>query len=162
VPKTYSNLADIGPASARWVIRGCQAAWVLAVVLLCRAAFADPAQRRGVRAAAEFLARRARDAPVQRADVEAPRGDADAAVRGAAGVPGGPPGRARAKGFVAVALAAAGALILVTSALPRDEQNVALTYGTHTAAFLLLTAAVCTVMWQERASRGPAGVPSGE
>jgi alpha-1,2-mannosyltransferase len=162
VPKAYRNLADIGPANAKWVIRGCQAAWVLAVVLLCRAAVTDPARRRGVWLAAEFalvvlgmLLFSERTWKHHGVTLMVPFATLLAFLTAR-------PAGAGVRGFVAAAVVAAGALILVTSALPRDEQNTALTYGTHTAAFLVLTAASCAVMWSERARAAPAGVPSGE
>ena len=162
MPKTYHNLTDIGQTNARWVIRGCQAAWVLAVVLLCRAAVTDPAHRRGVRVAAEFslvvlgmLLFSERTWKHHGVTLMLPFAVLAAVAAARSAAPG-------LRWFVGGVLAASAALIFVTSALGRDEQDLALTYGTHTAAFLLLTAAVCAVMWHERASRGPAGVPSGE
>lgn len=162
VPKAYRNLTDIGQPNARWVIRGCQAAWVLAVVLLCHAAVTDPAHRRGVRVAAEFslvvlgmLLFSERTWKHHGVTLMVPFAALLAFLTAR-------PSGAGVRGFVAAAVVGSGALILVTSALPRDEQNTALTYGTHTAAFLLLTAASCVVMWSERAREAPAGVPSEE
>lgn len=147
VPTTYHNLTDIGTANAQWVIRGCQAAWVLAVVLLCHAAVTDPARRRGLWVAAEYslvvlgmLLFSERTWKHHGVTLMLPFAvlAAVAAMR---------PGLRR---FGVAVLAASAALILVTSALGREEQNLALTYGSHTAAFLLLTAAVCAVMRTEQ------------
>ncbi len=53
-------------------------------------------------------------------------------------------------------LVAAGLLTVVPSLLPEAPQDLALTYGTHTAAFLLLTVGMCLVMWVERSREPPA------
>lgn len=47
-------------------------------------------------------------------------------------------------------LGVVGLLTIVPSLLPEEAQDLALTYGTHTAAFLLLTVGMCLVMRNER------------
>jgi hypothetical protein len=151
VPKTYHNLTDVGPNAAQWVTRGCQAAWVLAVVLLCRAAVTSPASRRGMWVAAEYslvvlgmLLFSERTWKHHGVTLMLPFAVLLAVTATRSAAPG-------LRWFVGSVLVASGALILIPSALGRDGQDLALTYGTHTAAFLLLTAAVCAVMGSERA-----------
>jgi alpha-1,2-mannosyltransferase len=50
-PTEYHNLADIGRDGARWMLRGAQAAFMLTMILLCRA---PRVERGGWRLAAEF------------------------------------------------------------------------------------------------------------
>jgi alpha-1,2-mannosyltransferase len=50
-PSEYHNVADIGRNGARWLLRGAQGAFMLAMVLLCRT---PRSERGGWRLAAEF------------------------------------------------------------------------------------------------------------
>ncbi len=151
VPAGYSNVTDIGPAAARWVVRVFQAGFVLAVVLLCRAPVVGPgATRQGLWVAAEcalivlgMLLFSERTWKHHGVTLILPYAvlAAFAATR-----PLGP----GLRGYMIGTLAAAAVLTLGPGALPDKAQDVALTYGTHTAAFLLLAAAVCVVMAHER------------
>jgi hypothetical protein len=51
VPVQFDNFVSLPPQAARWIIKGCMAAFAVAVVLFCRTA---TCQRRGWRLAAEF------------------------------------------------------------------------------------------------------------
>jgi alpha-1,2-mannosyltransferase len=155
VPAEYSNLTDIGPDAARWVVRGFQAAFVLAVVLLCRSR-----GRQGLYFAAEcslivlgMLLFSERTWKHHGVTLMLPYAVLAAFL---ATRPLGP----GLKGYVIGTLAVVGLLTLGPGALPERGQDLALTYGTHTAAFLLLTAAVCVVLWYEQRATDRAGVRS--
>ncbi|HET6573800.1 MAG TPA: glycosyltransferase family 87 protein [Fimbriiglobus sp.] len=145
VPAKFHNVADIGPGSARLVVRACQAAFVVAVVLLCRSR-----SRQGLWFAAEcslillgmllFSERTWKHHAVTLALPYA------ALAAFLATRPLGP----GLRGYIFGTLVLAGVLTIGPGALPEEGQDLALTYGTHTAAFLLLTAAVCVVMAYER------------
>jgi hypothetical protein len=145
VPSEFHNVADVGPGAARLIVRGCQAVFVVAVVLLCRSR-----SRQGLWFAAEcslvllgmllFSERTWKHHGVTLALPYAVLA-AFLATR-----PLGPGLRA----YVVGTLALVGVLTIGPGALPEKGQDLALTYGTHTTAFLLLTAAVCVVMGYER------------
>ena len=67
------------------------------------------------------------------------------------------PSGTRTRAFVLLALYAVTMLTLVPSLLGGRAQDLALTYGTHLAAYLLLTAAVTVVLWQTRNDARPPG-----
>ena len=52
----------------------------------------------------------------------------------------------RTRAYLAATLAAVGLLTVVPGMLPNRAADLAMVYGTHTAAFVLLTAAVCVVL----------------
>jgi len=133
----YHNVADIGPGGAKWVVRGCQGLFVLGIVGLCRTRavtgrvyaaecayvmlgmllFSERTwKHHGVVLILPFavLASVAFDRSAK------------------------PWLRRVAVGTFAVVLA----LILGPSVAGGEAQDLALTYGSHTAVFLLLTAAV--------------------
>jgi hypothetical protein len=151
VPTEYHNLASIGPDAARWVIRGFQAAFVLAVVFFCRARVVGPGStRQGLWVAAEcalivlgMLLFSERTWKHHGVTLILPYAVLTAFVATHPLTPG-------LRGYTVGTLVLAGLLTLGPGALPDKAQNLALTYGTHTAAFLLLTTAVCVVMWYER------------
>jgi hypothetical protein len=145
VPAKYHNLADVGTGPARLIVRACQAAFVLAVVLLCRSR-----SRQGLWFAAEcslivlgMLLFSERTWKHHGVTLMLPY----AVLAGFVATRPLEPGLC---GYVVGTLALAGVLTVGPGALPERGQDLALTYGTHTAAFLLLTAAVCVVMWYER------------
>jgi alpha-1,2-mannosyltransferase len=145
VPTKYHNLTDIGTGPARLLVRGCQAAFVLAVVLLCRSR-----GRQGLWFAAEcglivlgMLLFSERTWKHHGVPLMLPY----AVLMGFLSTrPVGP----ALRGYLVGTLALAGLLTVGPGALPEGGQDLALTYGTHTAAFLLLTAALCVVMGSER------------
>lgn len=149
VPTEFHTLMDIGPDAARQVVRVCQAAFVLAVVLLCRSR-----TRQGLWFAAEcslivlgMLLFSERTWKHHGVTLALPYAVLTAFL---ATRPLGPGLRAYAIGTLVLV----GVLTVGPGALPEKEQDLALTYGTHTAAFLLLTAAVCVVMGYEKRVNG--------
>lgn len=143
----YRNLADVGPDAARGVVRGFQAAWVLAVILLCRGR-----EREGLRFAAGcslvllgMLLFSERTWKHHAVTLMLPY----AVLAGTVARSACPGLRAVAAG----ALALAAVLTLGEGLLPARGQDLALTYGTHTAAFLVLTAGVCAVVAVPAAKR---------
>ena len=158
-PSEFHNFVDLDSASARWVIRVFQAAWVLAILALCRAPLAGPGGRRdGVRLAAEFALvllgmllfseRTWKHHGVTLMLPFAVLATALAAYR---------PGTT-VRQLTCGVLALVAILTLVPSSLGGEAQDLALTYGSHTAAFLLLTAAVCAVLWTEKRGASPQDV----
>ncbi|MFO0849407.1 MAG: glycosyltransferase family 87 protein [Gemmataceae bacterium] len=152
VPDEYHNLTDVGPDAARWLVRGCQAGFGLAVLLVCRADFFAGGPRQGVRLAAEYslialgmLLFSERTWKHHGVVLVLPY----AALATFAAVW---PLSAGWKGYMWGTLLVVGGLTLGPGALGGDAQDAALTYGSHTAAFLLLTAAVAAVLWHERRS----------
>jgi hypothetical protein len=150
VPNEYRNLIDIGPGGAKWVVRGWQAAFVLALVLLARAPIA--VRRQGVWFAAEcgfivlgMLLFSERTWKHHATTTALPF----AALVGCWAFR--PTGRGL-KVYLFATLAAAALLMNVPSLLDKDPlgndpQDDCLVYGTHTAAFVLLTAGLGVVMW---------------
>lgn len=155
LPKEYHNLADIGAGGARWVVRGCQAAFVLLLVLLCRT---DAAHTRGgLAVAAEcgfivlgMLLFSERTWKHHGTGLILP---VTAIIALWCARPTGP----ATKWFLAAALYAVTLLTLVPSLLGGRAQDLALTYGTHAAAFVLLTVAVVVVLWQTQPARPSPG-----
>ncbi len=147
-PKEYHNLADIGPTGAKRVVQGCQAAFVLMILLLCRT---DATRTRaGLAMAAEcglivlgMLLFSERTWKHHGTALILP-------VAAVVGLWAARPSGTRTRAFVLLALYAVTVLTLVPSLLGGRAQDLALTYGTHTAAYLLLTAAVAVVLWQTR------------
>ena len=148
----FHNMTDIGTPAARWVIRGCQAAFVLAVVTLCWAPAHRPGGRQGVRFAAEcslivigmllFSERTWKHHGVVLVVPFAMLAAFLTTRELSAGM----------RAYVTWTLGLIAALTLGPSLLGGDAQDLALTYGSHLAAFLLLAAAACVVMWSERAT----------
>jgi hypothetical protein len=153
-PAEYHTVADIGRPAAWWVVKGLTAAFGLAVVFLCRRPVsADPASRRGWVFAAEcslvvlgMLLFSERTWKHHAVTLLLPF----AVLAYGLLAPGF--GR-RLRVYLAATLAAVGLLTVVPGALPTRAADLAMVYGTHTLAFLLLTAAVCVVL----ACRGAVG-----
>jgi hypothetical protein len=145
----YHNLTDIGEPAARLLLRGSQVAFLVVMVWLCRAR-----TREGPWFAAEcgyivlgmllFSERTWKHHGVTLMLPFAVLTSVWATDRSrwALGI-----------------LAAAGLLTVVPSLLPEGPQDLALTYGTHTAAFLLLTVGMGMVMWRERKRAAPIMTP---
>lgn len=147
VPNDYRNVADIGPGGARLVIRGCQGAFMLALVLLAGAPIT--VRRQGIWFAAEcgfivlgMLLFSERTWKHHAATTALPL----AALVGCWVFRSpGPVVKAALFGT----LAAAALLMTGPSLLSEEPQNECLVYGTYTAAFVLLTAGLGVVLWQE-------------
>lgn len=154
VPSEWSNIADIGPDGAKWIVRGCQGLFALAVVLLARCPVAI--RRQGVWFAAEcgfillgMLLFSERTWKHHATTTAIPMAALVGCwVFGAVGP--------RMRVYLLGTLVAATALMTVPSALPEKQQDLCLTYGTHAAAFVLLTVALGVVMWREQVARGRA------
>lgn len=149
----FHNFTDIGEPAAKWVIRGCQGAFVLAVVALCWAPLARRGPRSGVWFAAEcslivlgMLLFSERTWKHHGVVLILPYATL---IGFLAQRPLSPVLRAGITwilGLVAI-------LTLGPSLAGGDAQDLALTYGSHTTAFLLLAAGQCVVMGYEKARR---------
>ncbi len=158
VPVNPRNLADIGPDAAKWVVRGCQGVFALALLLLAGAPIAY--RRQGVWFAAEcglillgMLLFSERTWKHHATTTALPM----AALVGC-WVFGGIGRGMRA--YLLGTLVVATLLMSVPSLLPEephgyDPQDDCLVYGTHTAAFVLLTVAIGVVMWKEGRRANP-------
>jgi hypothetical protein len=146
-PAEYHNVADIGRPAAWWVVKGLTAAFALAVVFLCRWPLTrDPASRRGWVLAAECslvvlgtLLFSERTWKHHAVTLLLPF----AVLAYCLFAPGF--GR-RLRFYLAATLLAVGLLTVVPGMLPARAADLAMVYGTHTLAFVLLTAAVCVVL----------------
>jgi hypothetical protein len=137
----FHNLTDIGAANARWVIRVFQALFVIAIFLGCRTV----GTRRGLGIAAEMslivlgmLLFSERTWKHHGVTLILPWALMTAVI--ADGWKGGLTFDRRSKLFGSVVLLAGG-LTVVPSMLNEESQDLCLTYGSHTAAFLLVFAA---------------------
>lgn len=145
-PAEFHNLTDIGPVWAKRLVQACQAAFVLAVVALCRTPVANGAARQGPRFAAEvalillgMLLFSERTWKHHAVALVVPY----AVLCGA--IARYPVGLARRRLLAGIAAVTA-ALAVVPSLLGSDSQDTALAYGTHTAAFVLLAAGMAAVL----------------
>ncbi|OWK36336.1 hypothetical protein FRUB_08899 [Fimbriiglobus ruber] len=150
----FHNFVDIGHDAAHWVIRGCQVLFVLGVVGLCRAPTGPTAPRQGVRLSAEFAyvilgmllfsERTWKHHGVTLIVVYASLA-AFWLFR---------PSSIAMRVYIGATYSAVAALILAPSFFGGHTQDVMMTYGSHTCVFLLLTTAVCVVMWYENRAGG--------
>ncbi|MBX9627073.1 MAG: DUF2029 domain-containing protein [Gemmataceae bacterium] len=151
-PAEYHNLTDIGTDTARWVVKGCLALFGLAVVLLCRT---PRGERQGWRFAAEcslivlgMLLFSERTWKHHAVTLLLPFAVLSYALFAL-------PLTRRAKALLANVLVAVALLMNVPGLLPERAADLAMAYGTYTAAFGLLTAAVCGLL----AQRAPVATP---
>lgn len=169
-PAEYHNLTDIGRPAAWAVVKGLTAAFALVVVFLCRWPVRGPGDsRQGWRFAAEcgliclgMLLFSERTWKHHAVVLLLPLAALACAAAG-----GGLPQRVRA--FVIGTLAASFVLMVGPGLFGGRIADLGMVYGTHTAAFVLLTAATVTVLACRRdrvrgvcGSRGPGGevIPS--
>ncbi|MDY3559696.1 DUF2029 domain-containing protein [Gemmata sp. JC673] len=146
-PAEYHNLTDIGRPAAWVVVKALTGLFALAVVVLCRAPVRGPADpRQGWRVAAEcglicvgMLLFSERTWKHHAVVLLLPL----AALAWAAAV-GSVPRRVRA--FVIGSLVTSFVLMAGPGLLGGRGADLALVYGTHTAAFVLLTAALCAIL----------------
>lgn len=146
----FHNFTDIGTPAAKMVIRGCQAAFVLVVVTLCWAPFSSRGSRPGLWLAAEcslivlgMLLFSERTWKHHGVVLILPY----ATLAGFLALrPLSPVLRA----YTTWTLGLVAVLTLGPSLAGGDAQDLALTYGSHSTAFLLLTAGVCVVMGYEK------------
>lgn len=154
-PGEYHNLTDIGRPAAWWVVKGLTAAFALVVVLLCRA---PRPERQGWRFAAEcglivlgMLLLSERTWKHHTVTLLLPA--AALAYSVTLDLP------RRVRGFVVGALILAGVLMAVPGLFGNRAADLALVYGTHTIALLLLTAGVSLILAHGRREHAPrAGV----
>ena len=146
----YHTIADIGPANARWLIRGCQAIWVLVLLRLGWVDASKRVNRTGIPFAAEcayvllgMLLFSERTWKHHATTLVLPF-----AVLFAFVAAGGLSRRWR-NGFLALF---GGVLLLeiVPSLGTSHFQDSCLAYGTHTALFLLVIAGIAVVMGRRR------------
>lgn len=138
-PAAFHNLADIGVANARRLVQGCLVAFGLVVVALCRA---PRGERSGPRFAAEcalivlgMLLFSERTWKHHAVTLVLPFAVLTTWLFAPETAP-------RTRRALAAVLAAVALLTTVPGALPEAAADLALVYGTHAAAFLLLTGAV--------------------
>jgi hypothetical protein len=154
VPAEYHNLVDIGRPAAWWVVKGWTAALALAVMVLCRA---PRSQRQGWQFAAEcglivlaMLLLSERTWKHHAVTLLLP-----ITVLAYAVVLDFP---RWIRATVVAILVAAGGLMAVPGLFGTRVADLALVYGTHTLAFLLLTAGICLILVQGK--RGSIHQPS--
>lgn len=146
-PAEYHNVADIGRPAAWAVVKALTAAFALAVVVLCRAPVRRPTDpRQGWRVACEcglmclgmllFSERTWKHHAVVLLLPLAALAYSVAAV----GLP------RRVRGFVAGAMVTSFVLMAGPGLLGGRGADLAMVYGTHTVAFVLLTGALCAVL----------------
>lgn len=142
-PAAFHNLADIGTANARWVVKGCLAAFGLLILLLCRA---PKGERSGLRFASEcslillgMLLFSERTWKHHAVTLLLPYAVLTYCVfADSIGQ--------RAKQLLVGVLIAVGVLTNIPGLLPHHAADLSMVYGSYTAAFVLLTAAVCGVL----------------
>jgi hypothetical protein len=151
VPSEYHTIVDLGPMAAKRIVQGCQLVWVLGVVLLCRGAVAGPSGRRqGLALAAEcafvmlgMLLFSERTWKHHATTLILPFAVIVSAIV-----------RGYARGLLIGISAAAVVLMFGPGAFPEKWQDEALAHGTHTLAFLLLTAGTVVVLLNGRSAPG--------
>jgi hypothetical protein len=150
-PNEYANLTDIGPTNAKWIIRGCQALFVLFVATLFHANLVN--ERQGLRVAAEcaaitlgMLLFSERTWKHHATTTILPM-----AVLVGSWAFGNLSGRRRL--FLGLSLIAGVFLMTVPSFLSRKPQDFFMVYGSHTVGFTLLMVNLGVVLWAERHSR---------
>ncbi len=151
----FHNVADIGPDGAKWVVRGCQALFVLGIVGLCRTRAVT-----GRIYAAEcayvmlgMLLFSERTWKHHGVVLILPFAVLAAVAFDRAAKPW-------LRRVAVGTFAAVGVLILGPSLVGGEPQDLALTYGSHTAVFLLLTAGVLVVLLPSARPTPPGGAPS--
>jgi alpha-1,2-mannosyltransferase len=143
-PAAYHNIADIGRPAAWWAVKALSAAFALAVILLCRA---PRPERQGWRFAAEcgliilgMLLFSERTWKHHAVTLLLP------AVVLAHATSLEIPGRVR-KVFAGL-LAVAWVLMALPGLFGAPVGELAMVYGTHTIAFLLMTTSICVLLSQ--------------
>jgi hypothetical protein len=151
----FHNLADVGNASARWVLKGLMAAFAILIVALCRA---PRTERQGLRFAAEcslivlgMLLFSERTWKHHAVTLLFPFAVIAYALTTDI--------TSRTRTFLIGVLISVGVLTVGTGALSGRTADLAMVYGSYTAAFLLLTAAVCVVLVNRREPIADAPAP---
>ncbi len=160
IPVEHHNLMSLNPAVAKWLIRLCQVAFVVAVMTRCR----NPrTMRQGIAVAAEYalivlgmLLFSERTWKHHAVVLILPYAVIAAALARATN---------RLRVYFTATLVLVGMLAVGPGAVPENWvgekfQDTFLIYGSHTAVFLLLTAAVLVILWRVRWDQG-LGEPAG-
>ena len=153
VPTNPRNVVNIGPSAAKWIVRGCQATFMLVVVLLARSPVA--VRRQGVWFAAEcgFIA-----LGMLLFSERTWKHHATTTALPIAALVGFwvfRPSTPAMRWFLFGVLLAATVLMTGPSLLTDDHlQDRCLEFGTHTAAFVLLAVGVAVVMAREGWTKG--------
>jgi hypothetical protein len=157
VPAEHHNLLTLDPVVPKRLVQGCQAAFLVAGMLLCRT---PRGVRQGTAVAAEYafvalgmLLFSERTWKHHAVVLVLPYAVIAAAVAAR-------PWSSGLRAVLAGIMTVAGVLAIAPGAVPESKvgerfQDTFLAYGSHTAVFLLLTAAVLLVL---RGERRPAGV----
>ena len=150
-PAAFHNLADIGTPAARRVVQGCLLAFGVVVVVLCRS---PRTARAGPWVAAEcalmvlaMLLFSERTWKHHAVTLLLPFAVLTQWLFA-------PDTTGRTRGGLVAVLVAVALLTTVPGMFPEDVADLALVYGTHTVAFVLLTAAVCARLVAARADYG--------
>ncbi|MGL6073446.1 MAG: glycosyltransferase family 87 protein [Fimbriiglobus sp.] len=149
-PERFDNFTDIGQDGAKRLVQLFQVAFVVAVLLLCRTKWADGVSHRGLALAAEcslivlgMLMFSERTWKHHGVVLMLPFLTLTTAVLW--------PGYSRAlRRAIGTAMVSIFFLIAGPSIASREQQDMALTYGTHTWVFLILTGCVVAVLIAER------------
>ncbi|HEY2908790.1 MAG TPA: glycosyltransferase family 87 protein [Gemmataceae bacterium] len=143
----FHNVADIGTAAARWLVKGCLAAFALAILLLCRS---PRGERQGLRSAAEcslialgMLLFSERTWKHHAVTLLLPYAAIAAAIFGS-------DIGAHLRKWLVGTLAGAAVLTNLPGLLPAHAADIAMVYGSYTAAFVLLTVGIGAIL-----SKGP-------
>jgi len=154
-PAAFHNVADIGTPAARRVVQGCLLGFGVLVLALCRA---PRHERAGPWVAAEcalmvlaMLLFSERTWKHHAVTLLLPFAVLTTWLFATDTLP-------RTRRALTAVLAAVALLTTVPGMLPEDAADLALVYGTHTAAFLLLTAAVCARLVAVRSFDNPRAV----
>jgi alpha-1,2-mannosyltransferase len=148
-PERFDNFTDIGTSGAKWVVRGFQGLFVLAVVLFCRVRVPQETSTRSLAFAAEcslillgMLVFSERTWKHHGVVMLLPFCTLGAATYN----------RTLPKWLnlsVGTIMVLVFLLIALPSAASADAQDLALTYGSHTAVFLLLMLGTLVILWHE-------------
>jgi len=147
IPAKFHTLIDLGSNGAKRIVQVCQLAWVLGVLLLCQQAVAGPfGKRQGIALAAEcafvmlgMLLFSERTWKHHATTLILPFAVIVAEIV-----------RSRIRGYLVAMCAVALLLMFAPGAFPEKWQDEALAYGSHTLAFLLITAALVIALIGER------------
>jgi len=136
-PAAFHNITDIGTDAARWIVKGCLAAYALLIIVMCRS---PRSKRQGLRFAAEcslivlgMLFFSERTWKHHAVTLLLPFAVISLAMFTE---------RSRLLACILIAVAV---LTNLPGLLPAHAADLAMVYGSYTAAFVLLTIGVCVV-----------------
>ena len=142
-PAAFHNIADTGTDAGRWLVKGCLAAFALAILVLCRS---PRTERQGLRFAAEcslialgMLLFSERTWKHHAVTLLLPYAAIAAAIFGSEVAP-------RVRTWLIGILAGAALLTNLPGLLPAHAADLAMVYGSYTAAFVLLTLGIGAIL----------------